>query len=113
MRSFRRRRAVVIARIWHGMTAAHAADEYFQFVRERAIPDYRNTPGNLGAYVLRRVESDRAHFLTLSFWESEESIRAFAGDDILRARYYPEDDGFLLEFEPTVTHYELTGDPIG
>ena len=28
-----------------------------------------------------------------------------------RARYYPEDAEFLLELEPTVTHYEVAGGP--
>jgi hypothetical protein len=25
------------------------------------------------------------------------------------AKYYPEDKDFLLEFEPTVVHYEVVG----
>jgi hypothetical protein len=33
--------------------------------------------------------------------------RRFAGSDLERAIYYPEDDDFLLEKEPTVTHYEV------
>lgn len=45
---------------------------------------------------------------TLTFWTSEDAIRAFAGDDVLRAKYYPEDEGFLLEFEPEVRHFEVT-----
>jgi hypothetical protein len=37
-------------------------------------------------------------------------IEDFAGSDLERARYYPEDEEFLLDFEPTVEHYEvLTG----
>jgi hypothetical protein len=43
---------------------------------------YRLTPGNKGAYALRRIEGDTAHFLMVTFWESEATIRAFAGDDI-------------------------------
>lgn len=35
------------------------------------------------------------------------AIRAFAGEDAEKARYYPEDTDFLLELEPTVTHYEV------
>jgi heme-degrading monooxygenase HmoA len=48
------------------------------------------------------------HFVTLSFWESEEAIRAFAGNDPLKAKYYPEDADYLLEFEPQVVHYTVT-----
>jgi hypothetical protein len=32
-----------------------------------------------------------------------------AGEDLETAKYYPEDEGFLLEFEPTVVHYEVVG----
>ena len=57
--------------------------------------------------VLRRIEGDTAHFNTLTFWESREAIKAFAGDDIETAKYYAQDEEYLLEFEPTVTHYEI------
>ena len=97
----------MIARIWHGRTKASQADAYLEFLQERAVPDYKNTPGNRGVFLARRVDGDEAHFLTLTHWDSLEAIEAFAGADISRARYYPEDVDFLLEFEPTVQHYEL------
>jgi heme-degrading monooxygenase HmoA len=99
----------MVARIWHGETPAEKADEYLDYLNRSGIPDYRATPGNLGAYVLRRSEGDRAHFLTISIWDSIESIKGFAGEDYERARYYPEDEKFLLEFEPVVRHYEYFG----
>ena len=97
----------MIARMWHGRTAASDADEYARYVHTTGIPDYRRTPGNRGAWVLRHIQGDVAHFITLTFWDSTGAIRAFAGDDISIARYYPEDARFLLEFEPTVAHYEI------
>ena len=99
----------MIARIWHGRTRAGDADAYLRFLHERAVPDYAGTPGNRGVWILHRVDGDEAHFLTLTHWESLEAIRAFAGDEVSKAKYYPEDDGFLLEFEPTVEHYEVSG----
>ena len=96
----------MIARIWHGMTEAAKSNEYLNFLNNRAIPDYQSKAGNQGVYILRRIEG-RAHFLTLTLWESSEAIQEFAGSDIEKAKYYPEDLEFLLEFEPTVTHYEV------
>src|SRR5918997_6753794 len=101
----------MIAGIWHGVTAAAKSDEYLDYLNETGVPDYRATEGNLGVYVLRRIESERAHFLTLSLWESMEVIKGFAGADPEKARYYPEDEEFLLEFEPTVEHYEVLTSP--
>jgi heme-degrading monooxygenase HmoA len=97
----------MITRIWHGATPATKSDEYLNLMRTVAIPDYCLTPGNKGAYVLRPIEGDTAHFLMVTFWESEEAIRAFAGDDISVAKYYDFDKDFLLEQEPRSTHYEM------
>jgi len=98
---------VTIARIWHGITPTTRTDEYLDYLNKTGIPDYRQTKGNQGAFVLHRREEDQAHFLTLSFWDSIASIKKFAGDDHERAKYYPEDKKYLLEFEPTVRHYEI------
>lgn len=97
----------MIARIWHGVTLATKADKYVDYLKETGLADYAATTGNRGVYLLRRIEGDQAHFITLTFWESEEAIKAFAGADIEKARYYQEDKDFLLEFEPTVKHYEV------
>jgi heme-degrading monooxygenase HmoA len=97
----------MIARTWHGMVPASRGDEYAAYLAKTGIPDYRSTPGNLGVHVLRRTEGDRTHFLLVTFWDSWESIRAFAGDDVERAKYYPEDREFLIELEPNVVHYDV------
>lgn len=97
----------MIARIWHGKTKTSVADLYLDYLFKSGMPAYRATPGNKGSRVLRRLEGDVAHFITLSFWESRDAIVAFAGADIEVAKYYPEDKKYLLEFEPKVTHYEL------
>ena len=99
----------MIARIWHGITRAADYDAYWLLLQERAIPDYQGTPGNRGVRLFRRLDGDRAHFLTLSYWTSLDAVRAFAGDRIEVAKYYPEDHRFLLELEPTVQHFEVLG----
>jgi heme-degrading monooxygenase HmoA len=99
----------MIARLWHGRVPSSKAEAYRAFLNARAIPDYRSIPGNLSVHVLERREGDVTHFITLTFWEGLDAIRAFAGEDLERAKYYPEDAGFLLEFEPGVVHYDVVG----
>jgi heme-degrading monooxygenase HmoA len=101
----------MIARAWHGMTPAEKADAYVEFLNRTGIPDYRQTEGNRGVYMLRSIQGDVAHFLLISLWESTDAIRRFAGEDIEKAHYYPEDPQYLLEMEPTVTHYEVLAAP--
>ncbi len=99
--------AHLIARVWRGRTPAAKADAYYEILQQTGLKEYQATAGNQGVRVLRRMDGDEAEFVLISFWESEEAIRRFAGDDIERAFYYPEDDDFLLTFEPTVIHYEV------
>ena len=101
----------MIGRIWHGITKAADADDYLEYLRRTGVRDYRATPGNRGVYVLRRLEGGRSHFLLISLWESNDAIRRFAGDDVEQAKYYPEDERFLLSLEPHVEHYEILIEP--
>jgi heme-degrading monooxygenase HmoA len=97
----------MIARIWHGVTLADKADEFLEYVKKTGVPGLSSTPGNLGVMVFRRAEQGQVHFLLTSFWESREAIASFAGADIEQARYYPDDEKYLIELEPAVTHYEV------
>ena len=99
------------ARIWHGRVSAEKADAYHAYLLRTGLNDYASTPGNQGVQVLRRTDGGVAHFLLLTFWESLDAIRAFAGSDYEQARYYPEDDDYLLEREPLVTHYDVLSTP--
>lgn len=100
-----------IARLWEGSTRASDAERYLEYLRRTGLADYEATPGNEGVLVLRRVEGARADFLLVSLWESEAAIRSFAGEPIERARFYPEDDAFLVRREETVRHFQLVHPP--
>lgn len=99
-----------VVRMWHGRVPSIMAAEYTDYLRRTGIPDYRETEGNLDVQLLHRTEGDITHFLIVTLWESLEHIREFAGDDVNRARYYPEDRRFLLELEPEVEHWEVEGE---
>ncbi|MGA8904462.1 MAG: hypothetical protein WB661_05570 [Candidatus Bathyarchaeia archaeon] len=43
----------------------------------------------------------------MSLWESCDAIKKFAGPNLEKAVYYPEDKKFLLELEPNVVHYKI------
>jgi heme-degrading monooxygenase HmoA len=94
----------VIARIWRGVVATDDTAAYAAYVHESGLKEYAQTPGNRGAWLLTRDRGGRTEFLALSLWDSMEAITAFAGEDVDKARYYPEDDRLLEEKEETVAH---------
>ena len=103
----------MIARVWHGVVPMEKADGYGRYLSDsdRGVSDYRRLPGNRGAYLMRRAEGDRVHFLLVSLWDSREAIAGYAGADIDRARYFPYDLECLIDPEPHVAHYEIVVAP--
>jgi len=89
----------VIARVWRGATRAADAEAYAAYV-EQCLDGER-------ALVLQRVDGDRAEIETIIFFDSLDVVRGFAGEDITRARFYPEDDRYLVDRDLTVTHYDV------
>ena len=97
----------MIARIWRGATRAEDADEYLAYLHRTGLAAYQAAPGSRGVLALRRVADGRAEFLLVSLWESLEALHAFAGPDVERAVFYPEDDRFLIEREARATHHAV------
>lgn len=97
----------MIARIWRGTVRESDQDTYYTYLQKTGLKEYAATPGNRGVYTLRRVTGGQCEFLLITLWDSWEAIQAFAGPDYEKAVYYPEDDKFLLDRGPQVTHYEL------
>ncbi len=97
----------MIVRMWHGMVDASKADEYAEFMKERAVPDYSSVKGLRKLLFLRDDKSDVTHFLLVTHWDSIEAVKKFAGENPEIAKYYPEDDDYLLEKEKTSALYEV------
>jgi heme-degrading monooxygenase HmoA len=101
----------MIARIWRGVTREADKDTYFAYLQKTGLKEYASTPGNQGVWVLRRVFDGKSEFTLISLWDSWDAIKAFAGPQYENAVYYPEDEKFLLERGPHVTHYEVLASP--
>ncbi|MEJ2052700.1 MAG: hypothetical protein P8X42_02160 [Calditrichaceae bacterium] len=97
----------MIARIWHGKTKITDYDAYTEFLKRVAIPDYKKTKGFMKLIFLRNQKDNTGHFTLITFWENLDVIKNFAGNNYEKAKYYPEDKDYLLEFEEKVIHYEV------
>jgi antibiotic biosynthesis monooxygenase (ABM) superfamily enzyme len=97
----------VIARVWRGATLAENAEEYAAYLEETGMKGARALQGSRGTLVLRRERAGYAEFETILLFDSLADVKAFAGDDLDAAVFFPEDDRFLVERELAVKHYEV------
>ena len=91
----------MIARVWRGATRATDAAAYAAYVG-RCLEGER-------ALVLQRVDGERAEIETIIFFDSLADVAAFAGDEVERARCYPEDNRYLVERELNSASFRRAG----
>src|SRR5688500_18572727 len=97
----------MIARVWRGMARTSlAADAYQRHVTQKVLPALAAIQGHRGARVLRREEDGGIEFLVMTFWDSIDAIRDFAGEDCERAVVEPEARAVLNEYDERARHYE-------
>ena len=87
-------------------------DAYASYMRETGVEGYRRTPGNRGAWMLRRDVDDRAEFVMFMLWDSLDAVKGFAGEDHETAVFYPEDDRYLIERDETAAHFDVVEHPV-
>ena len=97
----------MIARIWKGRTKIEHEEVYTEFMKVRAIPDYKKTEGFVKLTFLKRTDSKFAYFNLITYWTEIAVIKNFAGVDFEKAKYYKEDENYLIDFPEKVTHFEV------
>ncbi|MEH1882464.1 antibiotic biosynthesis monooxygenase family protein [Nostoc sp.] len=86
---------------------ASKADEYYSYLVEAGIKKIESITGNLGVQLLRRINDNNTEFTFISYWESRDAIRKFAGNDIEKVRPLPRDNEYLIKPEIQVKHFDV------
>ena len=75
-------------------------------LRTKILPRIHRVSGYRGANLLRRDVEEGVEFVTLTFFDSLEDIRSFAGQGYETAVVPPEARKLLLRFDERSLHYE-------
>jgi heme-degrading monooxygenase HmoA len=97
----------MMVRLWNGRVWAGRVVDFLALLSSRAMQEYPQTSGYLGAYAFQRRKSGEVEVQLASFWETNESLLAFVKADQQRARHNPEHKDLLIDPEPQAEHYEL------
>jgi heme-degrading monooxygenase HmoA len=97
----------VIARVWKARATKAGAGDYARHFSDRVVPELKRIAGYRRAALLQELHSDQPEIIVVTWWESEESIRRFAGADMARAVVADEAKRVLMSFDDTVRHYSV------
>lgn len=99
----------MIGRIWHGYTTTEDADTYEDLLKEEIFIGIRNRhiDGFQEIQLFRRNLGNEVEFITIMWFDTIESVRAFAGEDYEAAVVPPKARAVLKRFDERSQHYEI------
>jgi heme-degrading monooxygenase HmoA len=109
----------MIARVWSAQATPARAPAYAEHLRSHVLPALRQVSGYAGAMLLERPLPGAVEVVVVTFWQSAEAVRGFAGADPEQAVVAEEAAALLTHFDRRVRHYEVVvedggkGDPGG
>jgi heme-degrading monooxygenase HmoA len=97
----------MIARMWRGTATAAKAGDYHRHFTANVVPHLKEIDGHRGALLLQRDIDDQVEFVAITWWDSMETVRKFAGSKPEVAVVEPEAQAALSGFDNFVTHYKV------
>ena len=103
----------MITRLWRGWTTPENAGAYQKLLLEEIFPGIarRNLAGYRGISLGRRDVAGEVEFVTIMWFDSIESVRAFAGEEHEVAVVPPRARALLSRFDARSAHYETIVPP--
>ena len=99
----------MIVRVFRGEVNPGCHGEFERLLRERAIPQFRATPGMLRVHVAAPTVQAPDEFLVVTVWRDLEALRGYTGERWSQARVTPDEAPLLRR--TFVHHYETDADP--
>lgn len=102
----------MISRIWHGYTTKSNSDVYENLLKSEIFVGIKNREikGYKGIQLLRRELPTETEFITIMWFDSIESVIAFAGNDYEKAVVPESARKVLSRFDQVSQHYTIKAD---
>lgn len=99
----------MITRIWHGYATPENADAYEAITKNETFANIRkrNIPGFQEIQLYRRDQAMEVEFITIMWFDSLESVRAYAGENYEKAVVPPKAQVYLSRFDEVTQHYKV------
>lgn len=102
----------MVCRVWRGWTSVEHAQGYDDYLQRELFPrlDQELRPhGYRGYQLLRLNRGQEVEFMTMLWFESIETVRAFAGDGYETPVISDKARSLLARYSDRAEHYELGG----
>jgi len=100
----------MIARIWKARATTERVQEYATYLESTVVPELAGIHGYQGATLLQRDRNGTVEVTVITWWESLDAVRAFAGEAIENAVVHDSAARMLIDFDRGVEHHQVVLD---
>ncbi|MEL7004360.1 MAG: antibiotic biosynthesis monooxygenase [Bacteroidota bacterium] len=97
----------MIARHWKGLVKSDLSEAYLEHLKVDTLNHVEKLDGFKSAVVLKSDLSEGVEFVVITKWDSLDSIKQFAGDDIEKAVVPKKAEAMMIRYDDRVKHYEV------
>jgi heme-degrading monooxygenase HmoA len=103
----------MIARVWKARATPDRAAEYAGYLQSTVVPELAAIHGYRGVTLLQRDREGVVEVTVITWWDSLESVRAFAGEAVETAVVHDTAARMLVDFDRDVAHHRVVVDHRG
>jgi heme-degrading monooxygenase HmoA len=96
----------MIVRTWKAEATKTNAKHYLEHFTNKVHPQLTKIQGFKKTFVLQRDIGDQVELLVMTFWDSIEDVKKFAGVNFSQAVVETDAQAVLDSYDLTVKHYE-------
>jgi heme-degrading monooxygenase HmoA len=97
----------MIARIWTAEASPTNGQAYAAHFASHVVPAVQSVPGYAGSLLLTQRAGGAVRIQVITFWESLDAVRGFAGPDVTAAVVADDARRLLTSFETSVRHFDV------
>ena len=103
----------MIERVWLARAANRENfNTYTAYFHRVVLPELNAVSGYRGAKLVQRDRDGGVEIIVVTYWDSLDAVRGFAGDDINRAVVHDEAARLLSGYDRSVRHFETVIDEL-
>lgn len=98
-------------RVWHGWTTLQSSDVYDDYLQQELFPKLQRKlagHGYRGFQLLKLKRGEEVEFMTMLWFDSLASVRAFAGENYATPVISEKAQSLLSRYDKRAEHYELS-----
>ena len=94
-------------REWKCTCPKDTEEAFIQYLDKTGVKDTQEIESCTGYQVLKRALEEEIEITFITFWETLESMKEYAGANLYKAVLYPEDDKYHIKSDTEVKVYEV------